>query len=66
MGLFSRNPDEHVIKPAGEKTWQADTRPTMHGTHGEWDLASGKGGLIKQSGDHVQVSGEKPGTRNDH
>ena len=56
MGIISR-----VIRPAGVSSHEADNHPTMHETKGEWRLASGKGGLIKWSGDHVRVTGEKPG-----
>ena len=60
--MTARRGDEpRVVKPAGKVTWQADTRPTMHETRGEWKLASGSGALIKLSGDRVQVTGEKPG-----
>lgn len=55
MGIISR-----VIRPAGTRSYENDNYPTMHETKGEWKLASGKGGLIKQSGDHVKVTGEKP------
>jgi hypothetical protein len=37
-----------------------ETRPTMHGSRAERRLASGTGGLIKQSGKRVKVTGEKP------
>jgi hypothetical protein len=55
MGIISR-----VIRPAGTRSYENDNHPTMHETKGEWRLASGKGGLIKRSGDHVQVTGERP------
>ena len=56
MGVFSR-----VIRPAGTRSYENDNHPTMHETKGEWRLVSGKGGLIKWSGNRVPVSGEKPG-----
>jgi hypothetical protein len=50
-----------TVKPAGKVTWEADTRPTMHETRGEWKLASGSGGIITWDGGHVRVAGEGPG-----
>ena len=63
MGWFSSggNPDEHVVLPAGKSALTADRGPTMHETHSEWNLMAGRGALIRWSGHHVQVTGEKPG-----
>jgi hypothetical protein len=44
--------DSHKVK---------ETRPKMHGSRAERSLMSGTGALIKQSGNKVKVSGEKPG-----
>jgi hypothetical protein len=37
-----------------------DTRLKMHGSRGEKQLMSGKGGLIKQDAKRWKVTGEKP------
>lgn len=55
MGIISR-----TIRPAGSASYENDNRPTMHESKAEWRLASGKGGLIRWSGDRVRVTGEKP------
>lgn len=64
MGLFGRNPDERTVKAAGEDARLKSNRPTMHGTHGEWNLMSGVGAAIDWGRDtdpRVHVTGEKPG-----
>jgi DNA segregation ATPase FtsK/SpoIIIE, S-DNA-T family len=64
MGVGSAG--ERVIKAAGGglgSAHEADNNATTHGSKAERNLLAGRGALIKQSGDHVQVSGEGPGRR---
>ena len=50
-----------VVKRADASAQSQNNRPTMHGSKAERNLMAGRGALIEWSGDHVQVSGEKPG-----
>lgn len=59
MGWGSNEP--RVVKRANEDARLLDRGPKMHGTTAEYRLMSGVGSLIRLSGDHVQVTGEKPG-----
>ena len=58
MGWGSDEP--RTVKRAGADARSQNNRPTDHGSKAGKSLLSGKGALIKWSGDHVQVSGEKP------
>lgn len=59
MGWGSDEP--RVVKRADAGARSQGNRPTDHGSKAGKALLSGRGGLIKWSGDHVRVSGEKPG-----
>lgn len=60
MGWFSSS-DARVIKRADADARSQNNRPTDHGSKAGKALLSGRGALIRWSGDHVQVTGEKPG-----
>ncbi|HEY5399069.1 MAG TPA: hypothetical protein VIL16_27175 [Trebonia sp.] len=59
MGWGSNEP--RVIKRADRDARSENNRTTDHGSKAGKTLLSGRGALIRWSGDHVQVSGEKPG-----
>jgi hypothetical protein len=59
MGVGSS--DARVVKRADRDARSQNNRPTDHGSKAGKTLLSGRGALIRWSGDHVQVSGEKPG-----
>ncbi|HWG00480.1 MAG TPA: hypothetical protein VG164_01360 [Trebonia sp.] len=60
MRLFGSN-EPRVIKHAGKDARSESNRTADHGSKAGKALMSGRGALIRWSGDHVQVSGEKPG-----
>lgn len=55
------NDDARVIKRADRDARSQNNRATDHGSKAGKTLLSGRGALIRWSGDHAQVSGEKPG-----
>ena len=59
MGWGSNEP--RTVKRADADARAQNNRPTDHGSKAGKTLLSGRGALIRWSGDHVQVSGEGPG-----
>lgn len=53
--------DARVVKRADGDARSQNNRTTDHGSKAGKAILSGRGALIRWSGDHVQVSGEKPG-----
>lgn len=56
---WGRN-DARVIKRPGADARSQNNKPADHGSKAGKALLSGRGALVKWSGDHVQVAGEKP------
>jgi hypothetical protein len=59
MGYGSNEP--RTVKRVGAPAREQNNRATEHGSKAGKALMSGRGALVRWSGDHVQVSGEKPG-----
>jgi hypothetical protein len=53
--------EARTVKRADAPAREQNNRPAEHGSKAGKALMSGRGALIRWSGDHVQVSGEKPG-----
>lgn len=53
--------EARTVKRADADARSQNNRPTDHGSKAGKTLLSGRGALIRWSGDHVQVTGEKPG-----
>ena len=58
MGWGTNEP--RTVKRADADARSQNNRTTDHGSKPAKALLSGRGALIRWSGDHVQVSGEKP------